>query len=604
MDMSEDFHRLRTAFEFSRDKMTPFRQRRYQAIKSYVGGNYGDGQGEKAHPVNLLQMAIGIYRRNLAARRPTAKVRAVRKERRGTAKKAEMMLNYILEEMRFEDSLSKVVLDALFSVGVMKVGLTSGKASELNGILHDAGLPFADCIDLDDLVIDMRAKSWETMQFIGNRFTVPKEMALDSGLYDFGRDGKMVSESRSSMYNEYGDTKVESVSRSTDSPFEDTRATPVLEMWEIYLPFEGRVLTFCCDDQGVPMFERSIREVEWDGPEYGPYHILSLEDVPGQVMPFGPAASLVDLSDAANRTMRKLVRQNDRAKTIGIVAAGAEDDGERIIAASDGDMIRSDRPEATRELKFGGAEQGSLAFLLQLRDMFNYVGGNLDTIGGLSSVADTLGQEELIKQSSSQKVQDMQARVTKFTGDVVKAIGLWAWHDPARTYELTEDLGGTGIEVQIPLKPKDRKESEFFDLEFSIQPSSLQETTSADRVQTMSNLMNNMLMPMAPNLMQQGVQIDVPAYIAHMATLTGVEEVADLITPMGSPLDPQNLLGMVNTEPQGGKSPVTRREYVRRNVPTGGTRAFRDNAMSQMLMGANPSPGAEALDQPQQGPLG
>ena len=599
-----DYNRLRTAFEFSRDKMTPFRQRRFQAITSYVGGNYGDGQGEKAHPVNLLQMAVGIYRRNLAARSPSAKVRARRKERRSTAKKAELMLNAILEEMRFEDSLSRVVLDALFSIGVLKIGLTSAKGGELQGVLHDAGLPFADCIDLDDLVIDMRAKTWETMQFIGNRFIVPRDMALDSGLYDFGKDDSMISESRTGMYNEYGDTKVEAVSRSTDSPYEDTRMTPVLEMWEIYFPYEGKVVTFCCDDRGTPMFDRAIREVEWDGPEYGPYHILSLEDVPGQIMPYGPVASLVDLSDAANRTMRKLVRQNDRAKTIGVVAAGAEDDGERIVAANDGDMIRSDRPEATREIKFGGAEQGSLAFLLQLRDMFNYVGGNLDTIGGLAAVADTVGQEKLINQSSSQKIQDMQARVTKFTGDVVKAIGLWAWYDPARTYTLTEDLGNTGIEVQIPLKPKDRKESDFFDLEFSISPSSLQETTSADRVQAMSNLMNNFLVPMAPTLMQQGVQIDVPAYVGHMANLTGVEEIADMITPTGTPLDPQDMLGIAGTPPQGGKPPVTRREYVRQNVPTGGTRAFRDNAMSQMLMGANPGPGAEALGRPQQGPMG
>ena len=604
MDMNGEYSRLRRAFEYSRDKMTPFRQRRYQAITSYVGGNYGDGQGEKAHPVNLLQMAIGIYRRSLAARRPSVTVKANSKERRGTAKKAEMMLNSILEEMRFEDALSRVVLDALFSIGVTKIGLTPSKGSEMQGVFHDAGLPFADCIDLDDLVIDMRAKTWETIQFVGNRFIVPKEMAIESGLYDFGKDEKMISESRTGMYNEYGDTRVEAVSRSTDSPFEDTRMTPVLEMWEMYLPYEGKVCTFLCDDRGVPMFDREIREVEWDGPEHGPYHILSLEDVPGQVMPVGPAASLVDLSEAMNRTMRKLVRQNDRSKTVGIVAAGAEDDGERIISANDGDMIRSDRPEATREIRFGGAEQGTLAFALQLRDMFNYMGGNLDTIGGLAAAADTLGQEQLIKQSSSQKVQDMQARVTKFTGNVVKSIGLWAWYDPARTYMLTEDLGNTGIEVQIPLKPKDRKESEFFDLQFSIRPSSLQETTSADRVQAMSNLMNNFLLPMAPTLMQQGVQIDVPAYVGHMANLTGVEEIADLITPMGTPLDPDNMIGIAHTPPQQGKPPVTKREYIRRNVPTGGTRTFRDNAMSQMLMGANPGPGAEALGRPQQGPLG
>ena len=551
-----DMMRLRDAFRYSRDKMTPFRQRRMNAIRSYVGGNYGDASGDRAHPVNLLEMAVGIYRRNLAARRPTVDIRSKTKKNRVTAKRAELMLNQILEEMRFEDSLSKCVHEALFSLGIMKVGLTSRKLNEAHGIYHDAGLPFADTIDLDDFVMDMRATTWETSQFMGNRFIIPKDLAMDSDLYDFG--GKDVSESRVAPYNEYGDAKLSTISRTTEAQYEESRLTPILEMWEMYFPFDGKVVTFCCDEQGIPMFESPIREVEWNGPESGPFHLLSLNDVPGQIMPLPPVASLIDLSEAMNRTLRKLVRQNDRAKTVGIVASGAEDDGERIIAANDGDMIRSDRPEATREVKFGGADQGTLAFALQLRDMFNYMGGNLDTIGGLSSVADTLGQEELIKASSSQKIQDMQARVTKFTQQVAKSIGLWAWYDPAQTYKLVEDLGGTGIEVEVPLKAKDRKESDFFDLNMSITPGSLQEANSAERAQTLGTFVNTYILPAQQGLQQQGLQFDMSAFAAHMSELTGVDEIMDMIVPAGSPLDPNGVRGVAEQEP-GEKPANTRR---------------------------------------------
>lgn len=602
MDMN-NYQRLQNAFEFSRDKLTPFRQRRLQSVRAYTGGNYGDGTNDRAHPVNLLGMAIDIYRRNLAARRPTVNIEPIQIDKGATAKKAEMMLNSILKEMDFETSLSAAVMDALFSVGILKVGLTSAKAKDLGGVTHDAGLPFADVIDLDDFVMDMRARTMETVQFIGNRFIVNRDMAMDSGLYDF--HGKEPSEAIQSPYNEYGDQKMETLSRSSSLVYDNGRMSPVIEMWEIYMPFEGRVVTFQCDQQGIPNFSDPVREVDWEGPEVGPFHLLSLGDVPGQVMPMAPANNLVDLSEAMNRTMRKLVRQNDRAKTVGIVAAGAEDDGERIIAANDGDMIRSDRPEATRELKFGGIDQGSLAFALQLRDMFNYTGGNLDTIGGLSSVADTLGQEELIKASSSQKVQDMQARVTEFTRRVVKSIGLWAWYDPTRTYVLTEDLGNTGISVEIELKAKDRKESEFFDLNFDIQPGSLQETSAAERASTMSTFMTNTLLPMAPMMQEQGLQVDISAYVGHIAELTGVREITDLVTPVGVNLDPGNVMGVANTSnAEQGKPPVTTREYIRRNVPTGGTRESRDSQMSQMLMGSNPGPGAESMNLPMQGPMG
>ena len=603
MDMNgnSEYHRLREAFQYSRDKMTPFRQRRMQAVRSYAGGNYADSSGERAHPVNLLEMAIGIYRRNLAARRPSVDIRSRTKKNRISAKRAELMLNRVLEEMRFEESLSRCVHDALFSVGIMKVGLTSRRSAEMGGIYHDAGLPFADTIDLDDFVLDMRARTWETLQFLGNRFTVPKEMAMDSKLYDFG-DRKVV-EASVSPYNEYGDPKLTTVSRTTEGASETSTMTPILEMWEMYFPFEGKVCTFCCDEQGTPMFDTPIREVKWSGPEAGPYHMLALNEVPGQVMPIAPVASLIDLNDAMNRTMRKLVRQNDRAKTVGIVAAGAEDDGERIIAANDGDMIRSDRPEATREIKFGGADPGTLSFALQIRDMFNYIGGNLDTIGGLSSVADTLGQEELIKASSSQKIQDMQARVTKFTGDVCKSIGLWSWYDPARTYELTEDLGGTGVEVEIKLKPKDRKESDFFDLNMTITPGSLQEINAADRAQTLGNFMNSYLLPAGDMMMQQGLQLDMSAFSAHMAELTGVEEILDLVVPAGTPLDPSGLQAVAGAE-LSSKPASKSGGSVRRNIPTGGTRESRDHQMMQTLAGSNPRPGSESMNLPMQGPLG
>ena len=603
MGLDGGYQRLRTAFEWSRQKMTPFRERRMYALKSYAGGNYGDGAGSKANPVNLLELASNIYRRNLAARSPVVDIRSKSREQRSVAKKAELMLNDILREMNFEHSLSRVVQDAIFSVGVMKVGLTSKAESNMQGVLHDAGLPFADPIDLDDLVIDMRAKTWETLQFVGNRFLIPYDMAMESELYDFGTEKP--AESRSSPYNEYGDPKAMTISRSQDGLYDDTRAEPVIELWELYLPFDRKVCTFRCDDNGTPMFDFPVREVDWEGPEVGPYMMLSLGDIPGQVMPLPPVAGLIDLSEAMNRTVRKLVRQNDRSKVVGIVAAGAEDDGERVLAANDGDMIRSDRPEATRELKFGGIDQSGLAFALQLRDLFNYVGGNLDTIGGLSSVADTLGQEELIKASSSQKIQDMQARVTQFTRKCIHSIGLWAWYDPTKTYTLTEDIGGTGVEVTIDLPPKEREESDFFDLNFEISPGSLQETTNAERANTISGMMMNYIVPMAPFMQQQGVQIDVPAFVGHMADLTGVPEITDLIIPVGINPDPTGAIDTANITSNDLKPASTRREYVRRNIPTGGTRESRDAAMTQVLAGGSPTPNqAAALSMPQQGPLG
>lgn len=55
-----------------------------------------------------------------------------------------------------------------------------------------------------------------------------------------------------------------------------------------------------------------------------------------------------------------------------------------IISSNDGETLRLDNPDRAREYRFGGIDQPSLAFLLQVKDLFVYLGGNLDSLGGLA----------------------------------------------------------------------------------------------------------------------------------------------------------------------------------------------------------------------------
>ena len=75
MELSE-VSRLVTAFDHSRRKMLPFRERRLHAIRQFVGGNWSDGGAADRVPVNFIEMAISIYRRQVAARAPRVMVRA------------------------------------------------------------------------------------------------------------------------------------------------------------------------------------------------------------------------------------------------------------------------------------------------------------------------------------------------------------------------------------------------------------------------------------------------------------------------------------------------------------------------------------------------
>lgn len=570
-----DIKQLTMAMEHARRKLQPYRERRFEAVREYVGYNYSDSGSEDRMPVNFLELAVNTYRRQIAAANPQVTVTSKNEQLGSVAARFELAMNKTIKEIDFDRSLQLWVFDALFSIGIMKVGITDSAQAATDGVLHDAGQPYADIVDLDDFVFDIHASRWEDVQFAGNRFIVPYEEAIESGLIPEERRRDVKPTGFYSTTNEQGDQKVQGITSGYSQTGEDYYLDTV-ELWEVWLPYENRVVLLASNDDGSISHKEPLSERDWDGPVYGPYHLLRYNDVPGSIMPLPPVSVLTDLNDLSNRMFRKLGRQAERQKTVTVVQSGAEADGERILNADDGDMIRSDRPEATKEMQYGGIDQTSLAFLLQVRDMFSYMGGNLDTLAGLSPVADTLGQEQMVRSSSSQRIIDMQERTSSAVRDVMRAMGWYLWHDPSSEYEVQRQITKT-MAIDTSFSPDDR-EGDFYEHEIDIVPFSMQSRSPAERLQTLNSMLSNVLLPLSPVMAQQGKTIDFDKFIELSAKYANVPEIADLVNesmPIETPAD---------ASAAGG--PAERR-YLRQNVGGMG-RADRDNVMSRALMGSNP----------------
>ena len=80
-----------------------------------------------------------------------------------------------------------------------------------------------------------------------------------------------------------------------------------------------------------------------------------------------------------------------------------------------------DDPQSINTFKFGGIDQQNLAFLLQVKNLFNYYGGNIDTLGGLGPQSSTVGQDRLISESASRRLADTRKR-RGFAGGVCSAV--------------------------------------------------------------------------------------------------------------------------------------------------------------------------------------
>jgi len=561
--------------------MQPFRERRMSSVRAYLGAHYGFG-GERM-PINMIELALGIFRRQLAARNPGVIIKSRSRELAPVARKLELTVNNVVKEIDLAGTLQQIVFDSIFSIGVVKVGLT--EHANLIGRLHDQDLPFVDPILLDDLVLDMRAARWDSQQFTGNRYVVPFEMAKRSKLFDL----KGLEPTRPTPHNETGDMRITSLSTQGIMD-EDAELMPTIELWDIWIPSEGKVCTYASDDSGKIRCDRPVREVEWDGPEEGPYLHLSLGELSGNLMPVPPVNNLIDLNDAINRSFRKLVRQSERSKQVVLVAGGADEDGSRIVDCEDGDVIRVDRPEAMQQVMFGGPDQMTLAFTMQMRDLFSYIAGNLDSMGGLSNSAETLGQEQLIHASSSQKVRDYQSRMLVFVKKIVKQIAEYVFLDPETRWQIMLPLAQNGIEIPLDFLPEERDESDFLEMEFDIAPASLQDPSNVQRVEMLTKMVSQYLGPLLPAMQMQGTTIDVSEFVDQVAELTNTPELKDLVTI--AQVAQQSAQESAQGEGVGAtpKPAITTRRYERRNIPTGGTRSARDNMAVRALSGGGLTP--------------
>ena len=577
--------RLVTAFDHSRRKLQIFRERRLSMIKQFVGGSWSNGGSPERVPVNFLEMALSIYRRQVAARAPRVMVRSKNGEYISFADDMEIAINLSIEDMRFDETMRRWVLEAMFGMGVLKVGLAPSDQREILGFTHDPGQPFADVVDFEDFVFDITAKRWDQIQFCGNRYSLPIEAVKDLKMFP----KKTLVKSDRKTNNEQGDQKLSNMVDDGASYGEECYMD-LIELWDIWLPYENVVATFQTDANGGIDQREPLRVVEWNGSEGGPFHLLSFGDVPGQIMPLPPAALMIDLHELGNRVFRKLGRQADRQKTVTLVASSNQEDGNRITNANDGDAISVDRPEATKDVRYGGVDQAGLAFFQQLRQLTSYFGGNLETLGGLNNATNTASQEQLVKGQATMRISDMQERATEAATRVIKSIAYYMWNDPVRSYRIPKKIPNTDMTIMSDMKPE-RRSGEFLDYCIEIVPFSMQSRTPSERLQTAMQVMQTYVVPMAPLLQQRGLVPNIEAFLKMAAELSGTPEVMDLVTKVEAEELQQGPPPPGGSGDGGGMPANTTRNYVRSDRGQDSI-SKQDQAISSMMQGS-PSGGQQ-----------
>jgi len=545
--------RLSESVALADEKLRPYRRSRALFLRQYAGPYFAGAAGGAAsratgaaEPLNTIYSVVSVILPHLVSSNPRAMIRTPQPSLRETAEVFALAWNHVAARIDLGRSLRTVVSDALFGAGIMKTGLAPGaplkglEDSDGGSHLHDAGEVFADPVDLDDYVIDPFARRREEAAFEGDRYRADRAWLLESGLYDRAAVLALPAAGAGDGAPGGGD------SLRAISPLADE-----VELIDLWLPREGVVVTL---PAGEPASARYLREAPWDGPRRGPYELLGFHWVAGSPLPVPPVALWYDLHVLINKLARKQARAADRQKDLVLFDDRAGEEAGRLRDAFDGEMVGVQSVDRYRQVSFGAEHPETYQHLAFLFEQLSRVAGNVDLLGGLAPMSNTLGQDELLFNSASVRVEDMRSQVCEFVKHVGTKLAWFLWHDPLVDLPLSRisDLrfqisevgsatdnasparagaskSGADATAEVPLRfSAATRKGEWLDYHFDVEPHSMNPDSPTRKYRRVLDWVRNVVLPTAPMAAEQGLKLDVARLARLTGSLLNIEEAGEI----------------------------------------------------------------------------
>lgn len=571
---------LQKSILWSYRALEPFRNLNHALVEEYAGPAYG-ASGPKEKYLNKLHQAVDAYTLLLAANRPRVHITTHYDQYWGFARKFQEAVNNLIEEIGLEITIRQWVLDAFFCVGVVKVHLAESAPVQFEQDLWmDPGVPFASNVSLDNFFYDMSAKKWSEVKYAGDMYRIPFadiQRGVDEGMYN----PEVAENLKPTSKGEVNVERLEAISMGFATDIDEYE--PMIDLVDVWVPRNGAIYTYPVSNRrDMTIYGEPLAEMDWDY-DHGPYHILGFNDVPENIMPVSPASHLVSLDKLLNNIMRKSARQARRSKENPIYTPAGAESARKIQRTGDGDWVEVDNVQEIGSFKSGGVDPTNQAFASGLLQMFDQQAGNLTALLGLGAQSDTATQEQLIHSAGSRKIGQMQYRVMDATTKLVRSLGLLLWEDNFKTITSTIPLPGLEkYQVDATWKPGDR-EGDFIDYNFRINPVSMPYRTPTQNVEMINNVITQIYAPLMQMMMAQGGTIDFAAlnetYADHLDNplfrrIIKFQNPSPQLTSPGLPDRPT-------------KAGTSTRNYVRKNVSTGGTPQARAEKEQQSWLAAS-----------------
>lgn len=515
---------LGKVIDTSYDKFDHLRKARMRFLSQYVGRFYaksrtGEDEDKKAAPLNLIYNAVNTLVPNLVFRDPKFKIRTDILAYRGYADMLELATNTLSKKLKFRRQLRMAIVDSLFYAGFIKTGIaTSGEFITLADQTIALGEPFADRVDPDDMILDPMARDWEEQMFVGNRFRVLRQDLLDSGIYN--NDEIMALQSRSDIKH----PNEAQFLIGGDKSDEMREVMDFVDMVEVYIPHDKRVITIPWTRGAQP--DKFLRDVDYAGPDSGPYHMLGYAQIPDNLLPLPPVSLWYDLHVLGNRMARKIARQADRLKRVLTYDGQGTEDAKSIVESDDGETVRVQNIDRIKEVNFGGTTEDAYGFMEWVEQKFSTMANSLDSLSGNKSDAPTATQSEMLQQNTSVRLADLQNMVYDFVAEVGTDLSFFLHTDPLIQLPMVKRQGGQ--DQQVVYTPEMRQ-GEFLCYTMNVQPYSMARPDPSRKVQQLLQFASNVIPAAAQAAQILGPAFKIQQFLERVAQEIGLEEFDEII---------------------------------------------------------------------------
>lgn len=564
-----DYKRLVEAHTAHRKVLESPRKFRQAAIRRMVGKHYSEAEGV-GQPIPMVEIGSMAYRMFLASECPQAMFSIDDDAERPAAYDLQQAVNrYARKEINLAPVHERWVVDAVLGCNsVVKCGITV-ESQELMGLRWDVGRTYVDNVSLDDYSFDTAALKVGDRHFTGNHYSIARDRFAASGLVP-RETLKRVKPVERTGYNEGGDERAEQTTGNESDRWR-LRVYDMLELWEFYLPQKQEIVVFQADASLQITDMQPLMRFPYVGPYCGPYHDLILESVPDSPIGLPPVALWTDMHESLNRSYRKMIRQIERYKKFGAFRGQNLKDGKQTIEVADGEMRHFEEPDKVKEMELGGVSPVFFNAVQALKQDANYVTGNPNVLMGLDPTVESGKQYDMMRKSSSGRIEDAQRKVQEATQQLLWSIG-WHLHDELTQQPPISISGPAGLTLSAFYTP-DRRGNDLMDA-ITVTVHSLQNKSPSEKRAVADGLFDRIVKNAQVNP-QSGAVPNITGYIKLVAELEGFERLNELVTFASDPAANQS---------QGGPTmnPETTRTYERisRSAPS------PDDAMMPMTEGA------------------